>query len=390
VTSNSSIQSLFLIFIESLYNFQKLSEEEEKVRVQIIATFQDIFILLKEHSYVLIDEVDSILDIMASHRFSIGISGNLENSLINATTGLYRILAKNGKIHDQIKIPFMKNQNPDAKPYSRNAYDNEVKNLLIENFCNLENPNDFFNEKESIDFFNKIDRVRLRKYFDSKSLEENQNYIKQLPTNELKDVISIVFTQIHQILPLTLEKTYLVHYGLCPKESEGACHPFVGIPYHSGAPVVNSRFGTDLESLNYTIQAHLESRDVLGMFELEMTRLKKQFIDNNSRKVRDKISSYFSKTLSDGQILNMDRTFIQSGAKHVQTRPDFMLELVKQHAAPKIEIFPDQLFTNSYIYPVLFKKIQGMTGTLWNADSFPKFYESKISINKSFLNHISF
>ena len=394
VTSNSSIQSLFLIFIESLYDFQKLSEEEEKVRVQMIAAFQDIFILLKEHSYVLIDEVDSILDIMASHRFSIGISGNLENSLINATTGLYRILAENGKIHDQIKIPFMKNQNPDAKPYSRNAYDNEVKNLLIENFCNLENPNDFFNEKESIDFFNKIDRERLRKYFDSKSLEENQNYIKQLPTNELKDVISIVFTQIHQILPLTLEKTYLVHYGLCPKESEGICDPLVGIPYHAGVPMVNSRFGTDLEALNYTIQSHLESPNVYDMFELEVNQLKRKFNTAKTQKIKNNIVIHFKNYFKnyvpnflESQINTILPETIKKVSSDISKDPHRIIQLAKKHAATKVKVFPNQLFTNAYIYKILFKKIQGMSGTLWNYESFPKFDENQQKISSDSLVH---
>jgi hypothetical protein len=397
VTSNSSIQSLFLIFIELIYNYEKLDHTQKTIRGEQIEALQKIFHILKKYSHVLIDEVDSILDIMASHRFSIGHHHRLEKSIVNATAGLYRILAENQEIHQTVNIPFIQEEQVRAVPYSRDIYHQKVKDLLIEGFCDPQNAKYFFDEPELIQEFQAIGSDRLKQYLKWNSLktsqkgldgveqdeininvvlEERKTYLDGLKYDEFKDVISVAFTQIHQILPLTLERAYLVHYGLCPKESEGACHPFVGIPYHSGAPVVNSRFGTDLESLNYTIQAHLESRDVLGMFELEMTRLKKQFIDNNSRKVRDKISSYFSKTLSDGQILNMDRTFIQSGAKHVQTRPDLMLELVKQHAAPKIEIFPDQLFTNSYIYPVLFKKIQGMTGTLWNADSFPKFYET--------------
>ena len=88
VTSNSSIQSLFLIFIEALYDFRELSQAEEEIRVQQIAAFQKIFILLKQYSYVLIDEVDSILDIMASHRFSLGRRTRLENSIVNATIGI--------------------------------------------------------------------------------------------------------------------------------------------------------------------------------------------------------------------------------------------------------------------------------------------------------------
>ena len=70
VTSNSSIQSLFLIFIEALYDFRELSQAEEEIRVQQIAAFQKIFILIKQYFYVLIDEVDSILDITRVSSFS--------------------------------------------------------------------------------------------------------------------------------------------------------------------------------------------------------------------------------------------------------------------------------------------------------------------------------
>jgi hypothetical protein len=385
VTSNSSIQSLFLLFIEALHGYSTAGGEKERILNQKINAFQDIFILLRHYGYVLIDEVDSILDIMASHRFSLGPKKRLEDTIVNASTGLYRILSESHDVQSKIKIPFIQNTSQGAKPFSREAYEALVKDRLIETVCTPKVASYFFEQEDQVRHYQSLDMEGLKKYFRSNSLEETQQYIQSIPSESLKDVITVLYTQIHQTLPMTLEKAYLVHYGLCPEElvasTEGgvaACHPFIGIPYRSGSPVVSSRFGTDLESLNYTIQSHLEHRNVLGMFKLDIENLKKDFVKNRGPMIRDQFTRYFGKELSDGMILNLGHEEIVAQAKIVSTQPELILNLVKKYAAPRIEIYPDQLFTNSHVYPILFKKIQGMTGTLWNAKSFPKFYQEKI------------
>ena len=136
---------------------------------------------------------------------------------------------------------------------------------------------------------------------------------------------------------MTLDKTYLVHYGLCPKAKEvvgqptdasapSACHPFVGIPYHSGSPVETSRFGTDLESLNYTFQSHLELRNVHSMFKLEVERLKSQFRKNRSPNIRAKFALYFDTELWVGQIFNFSDAEIETRAQIVSTRPTLVFK----------------------------------------------------------------
>ena len=135
VTSNNSIQSLFLIFIESLYDYQDLNVTEERTRAQEVAALQDIFSLFRNYAYVLIDEVDSILDIMASHRFSVGHRGRLEPSIVNATAGLYQLLAEDTQIRREVKIPFIREIVPGAKPFSRDAYEKSIKDRLIDLVC---------------------------------------------------------------------------------------------------------------------------------------------------------------------------------------------------------------------------------------------------------------
>jgi hypothetical protein len=144
----------------------------------------------------------------------------------------------------------------------------------------------------------------------------------------------------------------------------------IGIPYHLGVPVVSSRFGTDLESLNYAIQSHLESHDVLGMFELEMNQLRKWYIqasaDDAKKCIAKPMSKYFDipqDTVFSNQqilkILNKEQRFIEEGSRYASNLPDLVLDLAKRHATPRIEIFPNQLFTNSYITRFYSKKSKG-------------------------------
>jgi hypothetical protein len=391
VTSNSSIQSLFLIFIEALHDYDRLSEAEQPKKQTEIVILQDIFQLLRHYGYVIIDEVDSILDIMAAHRFSLGTKVQLEPQIIRATLGLYRILAQDEEIVKKVKIPFLRESKPGSKPFSREAFETDIRPRLIAKVAEPESASFFFDQPEQIEAFKAIGSQRIRDYLNSKTMTGAKTFIDSLPYDDLKDIFTVVLTQIHQILPLTLDKTYLVHYGLCPESSEmggsaaelaaPVCHPFIAIPYRSGSAVITSRFGTDLEALNYAVQSHLERGDVLEMFKLEVAQLQKAFRQNRtSKKIREQFKFYFGEDLSDGVLLNMSSQMIQNRAKIIAFQPDRVLRLVDHHAAPKIEIFEDQLFTNSHIYPVIFKKIQGMTGTLWNAESFPQFYDSDKTI----------
>jgi hypothetical protein len=381
VTSNNSIQSLFLIFIEALYDYDKLNDTEKQTRRQEIASLQDIFQLFRNYGYALIDEVDSILDIMASHRFSIGDRVQIESSIVDATIGIYRLLAEDQQIHQQVKIPFLaalnaSNVSDSALPYSKENYHRVIQDRLIDLVCRRDSATYFFHQQESIEQFRNLDPLALKRYLKSTSISETQDFIGSLTDDHLKNVLSVLFTQIHQTLPMTLDRTYLVHYGLCPEDKKleqdplntaesrnlpSVCHPWIGIPYHSGSPVVNSRFGTDLESLNYTIQSHLEKHNVLSMLLPEIERLKKQFRVSRSQMIKDQINSYFEVPLRDGQILNLSIAQIQARVQWVSSRPGLVLDLIKTHAVSKIEVFSDQLFTNSHIYPIMFKKINGIT-----------------------------
>jgi hypothetical protein len=382
VTSNSSIQSLFLIFIESLTEYENLQEFEKPKRKQEIITLQNIFSLFRNKGHVIIDEVDSILDIMASHRFSVGHRQPLEPSIINAAIGLYKLLSEASNIHQKVKIPFIQAVYPKAAPFGRDTYET-VRDDLINLVCRPESAAYFFDQPELVSLFKSLDMKEMKTYFHSQDRKETTKYIQSLPHDTIKDVISVLFTEIHQTLPMTLDKSYLVHYGLCPGDPDAKgdipakCDPFIGIPYHSGSPVLTSRFGTDLESLNYTIQSHLERRNIIELFKIEIEKLRTQFRKNKNKVIRDKIMKYFpGKNLSDGSILNLDDHAIANQAKIISnTYPHLVLDLVKTYAAPKIEVFLNQLFTNSHIYPVLFKKVQGMSGTLWNHESFPEFYQ---------------
>ncbi|MBP6218637.1 MAG: hypothetical protein KA436_08630 [Oligoflexales bacterium] len=60
---------------------------------------------------------------------------------------------------------------------------------------------------------------------------------------------------------------------------------------------------------------------------------------------------------------------------YVNTQPELILELAKSQVMSQLGVYEEQLVTNSYVYPTLFKNIQGMSGTVWNKESYPSFYQ---------------
>ncbi|MBP6217611.1 MAG: DUF3638 domain-containing protein [Oligoflexales bacterium] len=397
VLSNSSVQSLFLLFIDAM------KSGEGSGKISQIRIFRDIFKFLHDHAHVIVDEADSILDIMKAHRFSIGEPVPFNKDAFFASIGLYGLIIGDPGLSSEASLAFLATgENKSEKIFIPSYYHSYLKNKIISRLVERSSIDLLFfhNFEKSIrDLYRELDPVGLEKFLKSEDPQYNQNFLNEVEDPLFRGFLATLYTQINLILPLTLDRLYKIHYGLYPKsacKSSGYCPEFIAIPYHSGTPLKNSRFESDLEALNYAIQSHIEERNSQVALERKLNHFKNNWAMTKGKKRREQLKKdileFFPNKLIE-DILAMHTKDVAPFAASVNRNPMLLLKLYVEPLQAQLTIFDEQISTNALIYTSLFKKIQGFSGTLWNYQTFAPFFDEndkgKLVLSKTLENTLS-
>ncbi len=407
ITTNGAIQSLFLSFVDRLSRYEK---DKNQVSGEIEA-FIKIFRFLREYGRLTIDEVDLALDILQAHQFSVGDPISLMRdkdkvlqTLPATILSLYHLIATTPALYEEVDLPFLS--------YSRGhgaltatSYQ-KFKKLLVQNILTA-NPF-FFGFKDLNAIFRDFVAIKansdlVKNYLLKGTVQNREALLSKIDgsardinqANRLKDIMTTLYDELNVVFELSATKKLGVHYGPLPypgqrdEESEEnykrakkayLTSRYVAIPYHSGEPMVNSRFGTPVEALNYTIQMALERRNYGDMVEDEIESLKRMVEGGSEAKIRKgRFKERFERLVGEKypypigaigpkQIIDIAKDIGKKDRSAVQ------FDLVSRYVAPQVTVYPMQLQTNAQVYEALFKHVQGFTGTLWSADTFPKIF----------------
>ncbi len=387
--SDSSVQSLFLMFVEKFYSFSEKSKEGIKI-------FRDIFGIFKKHAYVTIDEVDLILNVSKSHRFSMGREHRIEKDLTDAVFGLFRFLATDPGLRRLVSLPFHDRSSTEnlvhVPTYSKEYYEKTIKPYLVDQMSSDTVHELLFDSSKTRNEYADLNKERLREFLRfspvlsdtrdaSDRLRKHTEYINSLPSLEMKNVVSAFYAEIHSILPLTLDKVHGVHYGLYPKLDQCKkkyCPEFISIPHDAGSPQLDSRFSSELEAMNYSLQTHLILKDSLPMLMKETSLLQDKYLKAvglASKNYLEKRIRRFFPVVSIPDFMKWSASDVKSHSGYINKNPDLILELARSQLMSQLGVYEDQLVTNSYLYPTLFGNIQAMSGTVWNKESYPPFFQ---------------
>lgn len=372
--SNSSIQSLFLLYFDAM---------RDKRKTDHIRIYQQIFSFLKQYGEATIDEIDFVLNIMRSHRFSLGLPTAMNKDAFMASIGLYNLILSDDSIKNSIKSPFLGTQ---GREFSKEFYETHVKSKIINRILSENGVKDLFFHgllPVEADLFKEIDAYQLKKFLNSSDSKTNKTFLDSIENEILKGILATLYTQVHITIPLTWEKQHLIHYGLYPFENcneSSFCPEFIAIPYQSGSPLINSRFGSDLESINYAIQSHLEVKNSFRALKFEFERLRKVYMKAGKKKRKRVLTEarYLFPNISESQFVNMKTEQLNDYTHGIEDSPKKLLRLILYPLRAHLSVFREQLHTNALIYPMIFKSIQGLTGTLWNLNTLPKFYDTVV------------
>jgi hypothetical protein len=347
--------------------------------------FQQIFKLFKESGSVIIDEVDTILDVLKSFHYTIGLPAQLDELYIDVVSNLYQFVSTDPELNQKIRIPFA--QNPGNIAFTKELYDSQIKPLLSRALLDGKMGGQ---DQELQRFLQKLsasEKAELGKYLQGDMAQGEQILLKKA-SQEVQDKMALYKEEISELLPLTVQKKLNTHYGKLPEKPAGAVgeeeiplliNPHLAIPYRNGDPSSDSQHGTQLEQENYTLQMVLQAGLTRDIIEKELARVKLLIDDEALKhplKPLEELPSYrHFLRMSSGvhyDLSNLKEAHIDAILEHVNSDRALQTELCKQYILPKINVYDMQLDADSQLFGMLLKLMQGMSGTLWNVQTFAK------------------
>jgi hypothetical protein len=322
------------------------------------------------------DEVDSILDVLKSFHYTIGTPKPLDPLYIETVSDLYQFISTDRAVNEKIRFSF--SQTPGDIPFTTEQYDSAVKPLLsraiLEGRLGKQ-------DRELQDFLSTLDqkeREHIDNYMKGHS-HEGEHLLLEKASEHVQDCLALYKEEINELIPLTARKNLNEHYG---KAKTG----HLAIPYHLGKPSANSTFGTEIEQENFAIQMVLEEGFTEDVIQKEAIRVQELFHEESRRfpdRKPEELGSYrlfLRMTGGDPRysIFNITLDDIRDIRGIVNADRALQMELIKRYVLPEIKVYETQLNADGQIFGILFKQLQGMTGTLWNAKTFTKLIEKII------------
>ena len=155
------------------------------------------------------------------------------------------------------------------------------------------------------------------------------------------------------------------------------------VPYETGVPVPNSRFGHELEEVNYTIQMFLElpaqqlSPHIESLLHSLQWQVRRELMENPGMKMADTTAVKQLSLLIGSQDTALST--LQSGltegigkiVTYLSEEKSRKMAFIQQCILSKF-LRPDSYFrVSAQIYAVFSSVLRGFSGTVWNKDTYP-------------------
>jgi len=359
IMTSKSIQSLILKFIEyanSIKDGTSVETDEIKVMIQIVS-------LLQKAGSPLIDEADTVLNVLHEVSFSLGQKVAPKEEEIHLIGTIYELLYTDPELKHIARLE--SDPHPDVAsevpPLTEALYDARLKENLAKALINK------LIEQEKLPPH--IDKQAVLAYLCRDPLKAAQSAEFFEAHTELQNLLALASEELCFLLPHTLLKTSDERYGL----DRGV----VAIPYAAAnTPSHGSLFSNPYITINYTFQIHSKN----GIKEDTLTRVIEQLKKQADIQMRDeqmpieKTTGYQQFCMIKGDLPipfknHLDLAQVTSLLHRINSSPIIRQELIEKLFLPQMQLFENKLSCNPINLIALFSRVSGFTGTLWNARS---------------------
>lgn len=371
--TDSSLQSLYLNYIECLHDYSNASKEERVDLGPKLMIFKEVFTVLKQKGSVIIDEVDQILNPRTEKQFTLGSANPLPVHEIELVTALYKLLETDPIITGLMRFefsskPLSEDNEEEQQVFIAQKFDAQIKPRLIEAIIEKKLG---VQDQETIRFFENLnaDQLKLVKEYLSSQSTESVAFVSR-QSFVVKDLLALAGEQVRNLLPLTCGKVSNQNYGFGDKAD-------YAIPFHgSDVPSLKSQCGSAYETLDYTNQMVIKNgvNPKIVARELEILRNEAiQELKDNSQKLEETIAHQkFVVLTGEDKSFSLFESDAMAGKIAVKINADLELKLhfAEKYIAPNIKSYAKFLSANPQIYNYIFSDLNAFSGTQWNDATF--------------------
>lgn len=390
ITTNKSIACLVLKYVEMC-----LAQPVDAPRSEELRLMDKLIHKLSKTGYPLMDEIDTLLNILHEVSFSFGDLVPVEENEYVTISTLYKILYQNKEIKslayvesDPNPIKVLKEPKSD-KVEGDSKSDKIVPVLTQENYHKTIKPKlakAFIEELAKMRFESKVlenkvhqfyssltgtDRSLLESYLtqDANKLDEAQKYFDDLHP-ELQNIIALASEEISRFLPYTLTINSNEKYGY----DDGG---LFAIPYSAAnRPNKGSDFKNSHITINTTFQLYIKDRipkdvliNVIGKLRAKAQLELKD--DPHLDIEHTKAWKSFNKIKGDIDIslLKYNEAQLSDLYEYINGDIELKIKFIVEGLLPYLKRYNQSAAFNAQNIVEFFTKVSGFTGTLWNTST---------------------
>lgn len=373
VMTSKSLQSLLLKFIEQANR----SFEDEEYLTDEILLMQEIVNLLGEAGCPLIDEADTVLNVLHEVSFSMGKKGNPKNSEIRLIGEIYNLLYTDPKLKAIARLESDPNPDLTAPVLNEASYYKTLQRPLAEACLERLKSGTLYKDRRDAEVQNYLtnlkeeERTLLLDYLcrvKSRAKEAHRYYATL--SEPLQEVFSLLGEEVSHLLPHTLTRIANQNYGL-----DG---DVLAIPYKaSKTPNSGSLYSNPYITMNYTNQIHFSDGIQPKTAEQQVRKLQRRALleidDSGGTLLLSETEAWKAFCELKGDLVlplfNYNDQQIADLTAHINSSSEIKRKVIAEVFLPSMEIFEKKISCNTLAFAAFFDRLSGFTGTLWNAFS---------------------
>lgn len=375
VMTSKSVGCLVLKFIEKIIAHLNQKEIPQKYPEDILL-MREIINIIRKQGVPMLDEADTILNILLEICFSMGEPSSPSTIEIEAHQLLFEIIHGDPEIKKLARLESDPHPDVTAPTLSEELYHNKLKQPLFKQLLLKLQKGGLFsdttlNAKVKL-FFNNFkdkDNELVEAFiFRTKGKEnEAQKYFDQLTDPDIKDLLALYGEQISHLLSHTLTQECDKNYGIDEKAKNSLPIPFSA----ANTPNRGSLFKNRHVMMDYTFQTASKKGITRQEIRNEIERLQAKAMHEMADKVELKDTQAW-KTFSfirgdlDIPLFNLRDSHYDSLYQKVNNTIASKHEFVAKVFLPQMKIYANMINWNPQNMGSFFDKIDGFTGTLWN------------------------
>jgi len=399
ITTKESMQAFELKYLK----FLEFMDESNKNDMKKAKVFSEICKIFKYQGDVIIDEIDSTLDVRKQLIYTVGTGTSVPVHELKAVLELYNFF-------DKVKLTKIKsfeestlqdillgNVTPNTADWPLvfsqlseqllNHESSPLKSLLVYLSAHY-TADQMLNIKRELFDYLLGEAKAIPACINNLTQLEEKNSSEKTMLMELQDKIAIFKEEITSVLPLTLKKNLAEHFGLSKDLSKEDIEREIAIPYlASNTPSEKSHFGNYLETINYTLRIQLYKPLAPAVVKAMVMHYKSQEDEEKRQAIprvkpfdyKSPAQKFFELTKMDLNEIDFDdmETF-ENFYDLIKNNSEVKEHCILNHILNHVKKSDRFLASDAQNHGSQFRSVQGMTGTDWNYRCYPNF----IKINK--------